>query len=202
MSVDGVLFGNMNGDTWILFSKDGETWNKSTKHIILLKYPPKKSLAKYEIDAETKELGCCAFKGADNLEEIVFHDGISNFGDEQTFAHCTSLKKCSIPPKVKRLPPLCFGGCNALENIYVPDREELHIDKESFKRCISLKGLHFQIKKPENIDVAIDAYDDDIFDKCTLFIPSGTRWAYRHHPILGKFKNIEIEKLKHNDLTI
>ena len=193
MSVDGVLFGNMNGDKWILFSKtDGETWNTS-KHIILLKYAPKKSLSKYEIDAETKELGCCAFKGANNLEEIVFHDGISDFGDEQTFAQCTSLKKCHIPPKVKRLPPLCFGGCYTLENIYVPDREELHIDKESFKKCISLRELHFLIKRPEIINVAIDAFDDDIFDKCTLFIPSGTRWAYRHHSIFCKFNNIEIE---------
>ena len=139
-----------------------------------------------------------AFKGADQLEEIVFHDGISDFGDEQTFAGCTSLKKNHIPPKVKRLPPLCFVGCNALENVYVPDREELHIDKKSFVGCISLRGLHFFIQSPENIHVAVDAFDDDIFDKCTLFIPSGTRWAYRHHPVLGKFKNIEIEK-KYND---
>lgn len=80
----------------------------------------------------------------------------------------------------------------------MPDREELHIDKKSFVRCISLRGLHFLIQSPENIDVADDAFDDDIFDKCTLFIPSGTRWAYRHHPMLGKFKNIEIEK-RYND---
>ena len=80
----------------------------------------------------------------------------------------------------------------------MPDREELHIDKKSFVGCISLRGLHFLIQSPENIHVADDAFDDDIFDKCTLFIPSGTRWAYRHHPMLGKFKNIEIEK-RYND---
>ena len=24
-------------------------------------------------------------------------------------------------------------------------------------------------------------------------IPSGTRWAYKHHPVFGQFKNIEID---------
>jgi hypothetical protein len=32
------------------------------------------------------------------------------------------------------------------------------------------------------------------FNECILHIPSGTRWAYRHHPIFGKFKNIVTER--------
>ena len=38
---------------------------------------------------------------------------------------------------------------------------------------------------------AVDGFD---IDECTLYIPSGTRWAYRHHPGFGRFKNIELEK--------
>lgn len=30
-------------------------------------------------------------------------------------------------------------------------------------------------------------------DKCTLYVPEGTEWAYRNHPVFGVFKNIEIE---------
>lgn len=156
--------------------------------------PPQKSISKYEIDAETKRLGCCAFKDAENLEEIIFHDDISDFGNEQTFAVCTSLKEICIPPKVKLLPPSCFVECKALKQVFVPDREELRIEKEAFSGCSSLEGLHFRIYKPENISVANNSFDEKAFEHCVLFIPSGTRWAYRHHPILGKFKNIEIEK--------
>ena len=58
---------------------------------------------------------------------------------------------------------------------------------------ISLKGLHFRVEKPENIEVEDNAFDEEAFEKCILFIPPGIRWAYRHHPIFGKFKNIEIE---------
>lgn len=182
ISIDGVLL-----------SYAGFT-DKGKDIYILQKYPPKKSQHKYIIEANIHQLDCCAFKGAQNLEEIILHDNISNFGDEQTFALCTSLKEIRIPPKIKRLPPSCFAGCIALENVYICDREKLQIEKKTFEGCSSIKGLHFRIYKPENIAVAANAFDEETFDNCVLFVPSGTRWAYRHHPILGKFKNIEIEK--------
>ena len=58
----------------------------------------------------------------------------------------------------------------------------------------SLKGLHCRIEKPENIEVEDGAFEEKAFEEYILFIPPGTRWAYRHHPIFGKFKNIEIER--------
>jgi hypothetical protein len=42
--------------------------------------------------------------------------------------------------------------------------------------------------------VSQDAFIDVDFNECVLNIPSGTRWAYRHHPIFGKFKNIVTKK--------
>lgn len=136
----------------------------------------------------------CAFKGASFLEEIILHDHVSVFEGEQTFSDCTSLKEIRIPSRLKYLPVSCFEGCESLEHVYLPDRKKLKIEKGSFKRCPSLIGLHFRMETPENIDISEDAFEDDTFNLCTLYIPSGTRWAYRHHPILGKFKNIEIEK--------
>ena len=161
---------------------------------LLKKFPSQKAISSYSIDINTVRLDSCAFKGAKFLEEIVMHENINELGDEQTFCGCTSLKEMHIPPKIKCLPPACFAGCIALEQVFVPEREGFNVEKDSFKWCNSIKGLHFGITKPETILVDNSAFDDDAFFKCTLFIPSGTRWAYRHHPILGKFKNIEIEK--------
>ena len=44
------------------------------------------------------------------------------------------------------------------------------------------------------LDIIEPVFDSVNFDNCTLCIPSGTRWAYRHHSIFGKFKNIETLK--------
>ena len=39
-----------------------------------------------------------------------------------------------------------------------------------------------------------DAFDGNVYEDCTVYVPSGTRWEYRHHKYWGKYKGIEIEK--------
>ena len=46
----------------------------------------------------------------------------------------------------------------------------------------------------DNVVIEDYVFDGINVDECTLYIPSGTRWAYRHHPVFGKFKNIGIEE--------
>lgn len=46
----------------------------------------------------------------------------------------------------------------------------------------------------ENCEISDDAFKDVNFETCTLYVPSGTRWAYLHHPAFSRFKNIEIER--------
>ena len=185
------------------FSRDGVLFDKRVHERIsfnnieyckLLKYPPAKKSSKYIVNNETIVLCSCAFKGASYLEEIVLHDDFYAFEGEQTFCDCTSLKEIRLPSRLERLPVSCFEGCEFLEQVYLPGRKKLKIEKGSFKRCPSLIGLHSRVENPENIDISEDIFEEDTFNLYTLYIPSGTRWAYRHHPILGKFKNIEIEK--------
>lgn len=181
-SLDGVLFDNIIDWAildWIPIIDSKDIFCR------LCNYPPAKKSSKYVVTKETIVLCSCAFKGASFLEEIILHDHVSVFEGEQTFSDCTSLKEIRIPSRLKYLPVSCFEGCESLEHVYLPDRKKLKIEKGSFKRCPSLIGLHFCMETPENIDISEDAFEDDTFNLCTLYIPSGTRWAYRHHPILG-----------------
>ncbi len=71
------------------------------------------------------------------------------------------------------------------------------IGKKAFWGCSSLTEIHFRSQTPNSI-VFIDsngtiAFPEEMYSSCTLYIPSGTRWAYRHHPIFGQFKNIVTE---------
>ena len=56
----------------------------------------------------------------------------------------------------------------------------------------------FRSQNPDSIVFVKDwaeriPFREELFDTCTLYVPSGTRWAYRHHPVFGKFKNIVTE---------
>ena len=193
-SLDGVLFDKRID--WTI--PDWISLRDSKEFCRLFSYPPANKSQKYVVTKETIVLCSCAFKGACYLEEIILHDYVSVFEGEQTFCDCTSLKEIRIPSRLKHLPSSCFEGCESLEQVYLPERKNLKIEKGTFKRCSSLKGLHFRMETPENISISEDTFEEETFNRCTLYIPSGTRWAYRHHPILGKFKNIEIEKEQKN----
>ena len=63
----------------------------------------------------------------------------------------------------------------------------------AFYGCWNLKGIHIVLEDPNEIEVECDAFSEELLEDCILYIATGTRWAYKHHPVFGKFKNIEIE---------
>ena len=76
---------------------------------------------------------------------------------------------------------------------YYLSQDITQIAEHAFDCRGSLIGIHISIDNPENMIISDKAITDDIFNECILYIPSGTRWAYKHHPVLGKFKKIEFE---------
>ena len=160
----------------------------------LIKYVPKKEDKRFCVDENTEMLESCAFKGAKELEEIVLHEGIFSLGNEQTFASCTSLKQIILPSSIKKIPKYAFFDCTSLQDVILPNSENYSIGEAIFKYCNSLKSVHSPTEKIDKIIFDEKAFDGFDIDECTLYIPSGTRWAYRHHPGFGKFKNIELEK--------
>ena len=178
-SIDDVLFKKLEGEK-----------------NFLVKYAPKKEGEKYCIDENTIMLNSCAFKNAKELEEIVLHEGILSLGEEQTFAFCTSLKQLILPSCIRIIPERAFSGCSSLKEVALPNSDNYSIKDLIFQNCHSLTAIHSSSEKIDNIEIDEKAFDGFDIDECTLYIPSGTRWAYRHHPGFGKFKNIEIEKMK------
>lgn len=85
-----------------------------------------------------------------------------------------------------------YKDCISLSNIVI-SQNITDIEKDTFSGCDSLVSLHIKANNPESIDIAEESFEKGIFEKCTLFVPAGTRWKYRHHPVFGKFKNIEID---------
>ena len=109
---------------------------------------------------------------------------------------CSSLKSIDIPNSVTTIGSHAFDGCWALKSINIPNSVTT-IGASAFEGCSSLQSIHLHWKQLGNIQIdnyALGKGESVNFEEYTLYVPSGTRWEYRHHPVFGKFKNIEIEK--------
>ena len=87
-----------------------------------------------------------------------------------------------------------------LQCIDIPNSVTI-IGDGTFWGCSSLKSIHLHWTQLGNIKIDSAFRNINGFflvntEECTLYVPPGTRWEYRHHPVFGQFKNIEIEKQK------
>ena len=89
-----------------------------------------------------------------------------------------------------------FDTCSSLQSINIPNSVTT-IEEWAFEGCFTLQRIHLHWTNFLNIKVdeyAFGKKNKVNTEECTLYVPPGTRWEYRHHPAFGKFKNIEIEK--------
>ena len=66
------------------------------------------------------------------------------------------------------------------------------IERMAFGRCSSLKEFHLRNEHPENIKIDFGALDG--LSECTLFVPIGTGYAYRHDERFKVFKEVKTER--------
>ncbi|MCQ2257171.1 MAG: hypothetical protein MJZ41_04150 [Bacteroidaceae bacterium] len=50
------------------------------------------------------------------------------------------------------------------------------------------------MEDPNLISINDYAFNKFALDQCTLYVPVGTGYAYRHHPVFGEFKEVIIER--------
>ena len=90
---------------------------------------------------------------------------------------------------------ICFGAfCQSQLHTVKLSNKIKEIGEKAFSES-SLQELHIQQERPEEIVVGEKAFRG--LDNCTLYVPIGTGYAYRHHPAFkGMFKEVIIERIK------
>ena len=139
-------------------------------------------------------IGDSAFSECLALQSIDIPNSVTHIGDG-AFHYCEALQSIDIPNSVTYIEDGAFEECWALQNIDIPN-SMTHIGYYAFNGCEALQSIHIRITDIDSCCVKENAFYGIDFDNCILYIPSGTRWAYRHHPVFRNFKNIEIERIK------
>jgi hypothetical protein len=67
------------------------------------------------------------------------------------------------------------------------------VGKHAFQGCTGLYEIHMKIEHIENVKIECE-FSSFIEKNCTLYVPIGTGYAYRHHPVFGRFKHVVIER--------
>ena len=154
-----------------------------------------KELEIYNIPNSIKVIGNGAFFGCSVLQSIDIPNSVTTI-EKNAFYYCTALQSIDIPNSVTTIEESAFEFCSSLQSIDIPN-SVTRIRSHAFSGCKALKSIHLHWTQLDNIQIDEYIFGEDSkvnFEERTLYVPSGKRWEYRHHPVFGQFKKIEIEK--------
>ena len=103
------------------------------------------------------------------------------------FRNCSKLKSVKLP-YVIRIFLCAFENCVNLKKVYLSDALQ-YIESCAFAGCSSIKQIIVEKSDPPS-GIAEDAFDDDVYNNATLYVPVGTINAYKKSSFWSKFTNI------------
>ena len=125
-----------------------------------------------------------AFEGCKALTTVSIASSVKTIGIS-AFRYCTALTTVNIANGVSNIYSNVFDNCASLKNIVIP-QSVTKIEPDAFKDC-SLETVVVESETPISIystTFAIACYD------ATLYVPVGSKDAYKADYNWGKFKKI------------
>ena len=136
----------------------------------------------------TKDMSQLIHHCEHDLQTCVLPEGIVRI------AYCafewTHIAQITLPESLTEIAHDAFWWSENKE-LYIPSGIQ-KIGQTAFCNSAMTK-LHIRSEHPEQIEVAEDAFEG-CAEHCTLYVPVGTGYAYRHHSVFGKFREVVIER--------
>lgn len=131
-------------------------------------------------------IGESAFEGCTGLSSVVIPNSLTKI-DEGTFYSCTGLKSIDIPDGVITIGQGAFSKCSSLTSVTIAG-SVTSIDNNAFYDCINLHQIISEIENPFAINKSV--FYNGVYTTATLFVPIGTKAAYRSTAGWSSFQNI------------
>lgn len=112
------------------------------------------------------------FYGCTSLTSVEMPLTVTKIGN-QAFYRCTDLVRQDIPSNVTEIGSEAFCGCNRLIDLTIPSSIK-SIGERAFKDCNALTKLYALGASP----IAITSNTFENVNKCTLYVPQGSRQEY------------------------
>ena len=117
------------------------------------------------------------------ITQLSLPAGMTGIGEE-SFAGLYSLTSVKIPYGVAILKEGAFWSCSALETVEIPGSTVI-IEDKVFADCRSLKTVYNYATVPQTINWNV--FDNVDISKCTLYVPKGSKAAYKAANVWKEF---------------
>lgn len=112
---------------------------------------------------------------------------------ENAFRDCKNITEIVLPNSIKVISGCAFYVCTGLKSIVIPDSVK-RIKSGAFGRCDNLTSIHLKYENFDMLNIDMDAFRKTDLKNIILYVPIGTGYAYRHHPLFSQFKEVIIER--------
>ena len=147
------------------------------------------SLTKVEIPWTVTSIGVEAFRKCTSLTEVEIPSSVTSIGSG-AFEGCTSLTAVRIPDSVTSIEYDAFYGCISLTVVEIPGSVTT-IGIDAFSMCPSLESIYYNTDSPIECN---PYFDEENYEKATLYIPTGSRAAFESaHPWSNFLNIVEID---------
>ena len=141
------------------------------------------SLREINLPTGTTAIGDYAFAEC-MLTKITIPSGIVSIG-ERAFYHNMYLKAFSMPPALTTIGANAFSYCSGLAEMEIPAGVK-EIGKNAFSNCKALVTVRSNMMQP----CSITEKTFSVYDKATLYIPTGTKPLYETTEAWNRFDKI------------
>lgn len=136
-------------------------------------------------------MGSQVFADCINLTSVNIPVSVTSIG-VGAFDHCSALKSVSVSNSVTSIGWGAFRWCTGLTSVNIPV-SVISIGTSAFQDCTALSAIYAYPTTPVNLSSVLEVFYDVNKTTCILYVPIGSRTAYKNSTQWKDFVNI-VEK--------
>lgn len=140
------------------------------------------------------------YVGAEKTTDIVIPEGVGAI-KKDAFYKCYWMSSIKLPKSLTVIQDNAFYRCLGLTEITIPENVNT-IHDYAFYDCEGLQSITVNFKTPIELDGG-HQFDNDTYQRATLYVPQGTKGAFQSAPGWSNFATIkEIESTGINSVVV